>query len=254
MKEICASRMLVVCAMAALLFAGCKNGKNSTTAAKSAGEPSQPSGTMTLRGMYSYMADAALFADCATGARWPVATEGDNAALERAYLSERTTPGAPLLVTVEGRTEPRPRIDGPGEGSVLIVERFVGASPEQSCASMDAVTLEDTHWQLLELNGRPVEVHEGGKAPYLELNSKKSSAYGFGGCNRFFGSYRSTGETLEIGALGATRMACPEGMDREQELFSTLGTVNRYEIHDVELMLFAGETRVARFEARAPAE
>ncbi len=251
MNDLSASRMLLASAMAALLFAGCKNGKNSATAAEPTREPSQ---TMSLRGMYSYMADAALFADCATGARWPVATEGDNAALEQAYLKKRTAPGAPLLVAVEGRIEPHPRVDGPGKEPVLIVERFVRASPEQSCGSMDAVTLEDTHWQLLELNGRPVEVEKGGKAPYLELNSKKSSAYGFGGCNRFFGAYRSTSEALEIGALGATRMACPEGMDREQELFRALGTVNRYEIHGAELMLFAGEKRVARFEARPAPE
>ena len=81
------------------------------------------------------------------------------------------------------------------------------------------------------------------KAPYLELNSKKASAYGFGGCNRFFGSYETSGNSLKFGAMGATRMACPEGMDEEQELFTALGATTRYEIHGSKLMLFAGDTR-----------
>lgn len=92
------------------------------------------------------------------------------------------------------------------------------------------------------------------KAPYLELNSKKASAYGFGGCNRFFGTYQTSGQSLTLGAMGATRMACPDGMGQEQELFTVLGSVTRYEIHGSKLMLFADQKLVARFEARAPVE
>jgi copper homeostasis protein (lipoprotein) len=54
--------------------------------------------------------------------------------------------------------------------------------------------------------------------------------------------------------MGATRMACPEGMDQEQELFTALGSTTRYEIHGSKLMLFAKEALVARLEARAPSE
>lgn len=245
------ARVLAAASMAALILCGCKGGKPSVTAAQEA--PSASDATR-LHGMYSYMADASVFVDCQSGKRWPVATEGDNVALERAYLDNRATPRMPVLVTVEGHLESRPKMDGPGEETMLVVDRFVAVSPEQRCQSMDAITLEDTRWQLIELNGTAVVVTQGGKAPYLELNSKKKSAYGFGGCNRFFGSYQSTDRTLELGALGATRMACPEGMDREQELFATLGTVSRYEIHGAQLLLFADGKLVARFEARPSAE
>ena len=119
---------------------------------------------------------------------------------------------------------------------------------------MGAVTLEDTKWALLELKGKTITVEVNDNAPYLELNSKKASAYGFGGCNRFFGTYQTSGQSLTLGAMGATRMACPEGMDQEQELFTVLGTVTHFEIHGSKLMLFAEQNVVARFEARAPAE
>jgi len=50
---------------------------------------------------------------------------------------------------------------------------------------------------------------------------------GNGGCNRFFGSYKVTGDALEFGPLGATRMACPDPiMDHETALFKVL-EVNR---------------------------
>ena len=200
--------------------------------------------------MYRYMADAGLFRDCTTSQQWPVAMEGDNAALERAYGKAKVAPGSPLLVTVEGRVEPRPKMDGEGTEAMLIVQRFVRTSPGETCEGMIEVTLEDTYWALIELNGEPIVRTAGDKAPYLELSSKKSSAFGFGGCNRFFGSYEATDRSLKLGALGATRMACPEGMDREQELFTALAATRRYEIRGSELLLFADKTLLARFEAR----
>ncbi|MGB8330138.1 MAG: META domain-containing protein [Polyangiales bacterium] len=240
--------------LAALSVSGCKKGKDSSTAADEKRPAPTPSGTMSLDGMYAYMADAGTFEDCATRERWPVATEGDNAALERAYGKAKIAPGSPLLVTVEGRLDLRPKVDSRGKETALIVERFVRTWPRETCGTMQPVTLEDTTWALLELNGKTIDVQVNDKAPYLELNSKKASAYGFGGCNRFFGSYETSGSSLTFGAVGATRMACPEGMDQEQELFIAIGSTTRYEIHGAKLLLFADQRLLARFEARAPAE
>ena len=239
---------------AALTLSGCKKGKDSSNAADEKREPPPPSGTMSLQGMYTYMADAGIFVDCATQEQWPVAHEADNATLEREYGKAKIAPGAPLLVTVEGGLDLRPKVDGRGKETTLIVGRFVRSWPRETCGSMEPVTLEDTTWALLELKGKTIMVTVNDKAPYLELNSNKASAYGFGGCNRFFGSYETSGRSLTFGAMGATRMACPEGMDAEQELFAVLASTTRYEIHGSKLMLFADKALVARFEARAPLE
>ncbi|MGB5682845.1 MAG: META domain-containing protein [Polyangiales bacterium] len=244
----------VIGALAALLAAtGCKKGKDSATAVDEK-EAELPSGTMSMQGMFRYMADAGMFLDCATREQWPVAMEGDNAALERAYGKAEITPGAPLLVTVEGRLEPRRKVDAKGTETNLIVERFVRTWPGETCGGMSEITLEDTHWALVELNGKAITVNANDNAPYLELSSKKASAFGFGGCNRFFGSYEATGHSLRFSAMGATRMACPEGMKQEQGLFTALNATTRYEIHGSRLLLFADNTLVARFEARARPE
>ena len=124
------------------------------------------------------------------------------------------------------------------------------ADPKESSEIMAEPKLEDTYWVLVELGERVIAEKTPGQELFLELSSKKQSAYGFGGCNRFFGSYESSGESLSFGALGATRMACPEGMDLEQELFTALGKVTRYELDGGELRLLEGDALVARFEAR----
>ncbi len=84
-----------------------------------------PAGYASMRGMYTYMADAGLFTDCASGQRLPVAQEGDNAALEVAYSKARAGAGVPMLVTVEGRIEMRMPMEGPGPRPMLVVERFI---------------------------------------------------------------------------------------------------------------------------------
>jgi len=90
---------------------------------------------LAMRGMYRYMADAASFTECLTGERWPVMTEADNLRLERAYLAARREAGEPLLVSVEGRVELRPPMEGDVQVPSLVVERFVAVWPGQDCAS-----------------------------------------------------------------------------------------------------------------------
>lgn len=88
-----------------------------------------------LTGMFTYMADAATIALCGRE-RLPVAMEADYKALEAAYLNERPQLGQAILVSVEGRIEPRPSAEEsqPPRPS-LVVERFVGIWPRETCGN-----------------------------------------------------------------------------------------------------------------------
>ena len=86
-----------------------------------------------MRGLFTYMADAALFEDCVSGHRSPVAMEAGYLELERAYLELRREPGAPLLVTIQGSIEPRPPMEGDGEIDTVVVKRFEAAFPGEDC-------------------------------------------------------------------------------------------------------------------------
>ncbi len=92
-----------------------------------------PDGPLLMSGMYLYMADAAIFTDCRTGRNLPVAMEGDNRALEEAYLKARHHPGEALLVTLQGRIVERMPMEGPGPVAMLLPEKFHRVSPGEKC-------------------------------------------------------------------------------------------------------------------------
>ena len=71
--------------------------------------------------------------------------------------------------------------------------------------------------------------------------------FGHGGCNHFFGSYTAgEGGKLEIGPLGATRMACPqEIMNKEMAFMAMLGTTASYIRRGIELDLKDGAGVIA---------
>lgn len=94
-------------------------------------DPVEP--RLTLRGMYCYLADAGVFTECRTGWRLPVATEGDNRALESAYLAAGLEPGEEILATVRGRIARRMPMEGPGPVLTLIPEIFLGLWPGEDC-------------------------------------------------------------------------------------------------------------------------
>ena len=58
-----------------------------------------------------------------------------------------------------------------------------------------------------------------------------NQVFGNATCNRIVGTYERHGESLTIGPLGSTMMACPasEG-DQELSLFTLLATVDRFQI------------------------
>ncbi|MBI1799523.1 MAG: META domain-containing protein [Candidatus Eisenbacteria bacterium] len=202
--------------------------------------------------MYSYMADAGLFRECLTGRRIPVAQEGDNAALEAAYLRARQTPGETLLVQLEGRIVNRPRVEGSGHAQMLVVDRMIDARRGEICEPrVSAPGLENTPWRLVRLGDRAAGAGAGGRAIQVTLVSKERIVQGFSGCNRVTGGYALSGQKLRFGTLASTRMACAEGMDLEAAFLRALESTARWNIlgQRLELVDSAGVI-LARLDAR----
>lgn len=151
---------------------------------------------LTMRGMYRYLADAGTFTECLTRQRWPVAQKDDNAALEREYLKVRRAPGEELMVNVEGSVKLLPPMAGTGRRPILVVNRFIGVWPGETCGARFATSdLQNTYWKLTALNGKPVFVAEQQREPSLVLHSEKLRVTGSGGCNRMMGSMKSVETT-----------------------------------------------------------
>lgn len=200
---------------------------------------------LPLSGEFTYLADAALFRECLTGHRWPVAMEGDYPALERAYLEARPEPGAPLLATLEGRVETRPGMEGPPRRT-LVVERFSRVHADADCPR-DPVgpELTGTLWRLLALQGAPLEGPAGRRAPHLLLLDEGDGGRRFSataGCNMMSGRWRKTQDGLSFGPARSTLMACPpELAARERALSGALARATGHRLADGRLLLMDAE-------------
>lgn len=86
-----------------------------------------------LKGYFSYFADAALFIDCQTNEKYPVAMEGDYIALEKEYLNISQSGGEKYIVRLKGEYIERNKIEGEGRRKYLIVNKFIEIFPNQTC-------------------------------------------------------------------------------------------------------------------------
>jgi len=114
-----------------------------------------------------------------------------------------------------------------------------------------------TEWVLEDLCGRGVV---GEVQPTIAF-PKAGKVAGNGGCNRYFGAVRISGDRIEVEHVGSTRMACPPPiLDQEHRFLGALQKAKRLEI-DGETLLIHGAgcakplkfTRVAG-HGKAPAK
>jgi heat shock protein HslJ len=101
--------------------------------------------------------------------------------------------------------------------------------------------LEGTSWRAEEIDGAGVV--DGVQATLIFDAGQKVA--GLASCNRYFGTYRQTDDTLEIKPGGSTRMACPlVVMDQETKFLTALGAVRKARREGDTLMLLDGDGRV----------
>jgi heat shock protein HslJ len=121
--------------------------------------------------------------------------------------------------------------------------------PEEFHSSSGAgrVALEGPRWTLIELNGDPLAGQERGRLPYIHLDGGTTRFDGFGGCNRIGGVYTTKGDSLNIGPLISTQMACPDPqMELEHAFTRALGACRNWKIEGEVLSLSTHGRVVAR--------
>ena len=217
-------------------------------------EPSFIEPQLLLKGMFTYMADAATITICVDGQRLPVAMEGDYKALETAYRKANPQPGQPLLVSLEGLITQRPSMEeNRPPQTTLVVERFIAVWPRESCGNtLDEAPLRDTCWKLVRLGDEPVAAATKQREAHLVFASDEGLITGSGGCNRVIGSFELDGDRLRFGRMASTQMFCPDGMDQEKRFLEALEHVERYRIRGSHLeLLDSTGAESARFEAVA---
>jgi len=155
-----------------------------------------------MEGLYKYMADAALFKECLTGKYYPVAFEGDNVALEKAYVKDANGSGEFIKVEVKGKIVKRPKMEGEGEEDTLLVERFISMEKKKDCSEHhENVPIINNYWKLILLNGENVSTQENEREAHILLK------IGFNGvgelkmvtsCGIVMGRYKIEDQNIEI--------------------------------------------------------
>jgi uncharacterized lipoprotein YbaY/heat shock protein HslJ/uncharacterized lipoprotein NlpE involved in copper resistance len=239
---------------------GGSTSRDNTLRLSTSASPLEP--RLRMRGMYRNVADAGRFTECVTRQSWPVAQERDNQALEAAYARARRSPGDAVLVEVTGRVAMRPGADGGDRERTLVVERFGGARPGESCGSSSttappedtraASPLENTHWTLTRLGDSDVNAQAAQREPHFVLHSATQRVSGAAGCNQLLGGYRLEEDTrLTFGTVATSRMMCPSGMDVERRFLTALAATRTARVRGRTLELLDAKGRsLARFEAR----
>jgi len=205
-----------------------------------------------LHGMFRYLADAATFEECLTGRRYPVAMEGDYLALERAYTSlPNRTPGGPVMTSIEGNLTQRPPMEGTGTVTTVVVRRFVGLWPSQTCErAMSHASLTPQYWRIVSLRGAPVGPVANEREPHLILRGETGGYIATAGCDRLKGAYRISGPEIAFDPPGSAGPCPAELRQREATLLDVLAAARGWKIQGQALELFdASGTPIALLEA-----
>jgi copper homeostasis protein (lipoprotein) len=206
---------------------------------------------LKMKGMFRAVSDAPRFRECRSGLQWPVGRSGDYRALERAYIARRAAPGAELMVSIDGRIEQRPRMEGRFNQPTLVVMKFMRAMPGEKCEDRNAQAgLANNRWLPIRIGDQAVVVSRGEREPWIELDSRSKRVTGSGGCNRISGPYQAGDGTLRFGPLITTKTAC-RSMDTETRFLRALNDTRRYRILGRLMVLLDDRGRLlARLEER----
>jgi heat shock protein HslJ len=88
--------------------------------------------------------------------------------------------------------------------------------------------LEGTSWGLVSLTGNELLADT-----MITLEFSENEVSGTGGCNHYGGSYQISGNSLTIGDVFATEMACPEPpgvLEQEGDYLAALNVANSYQL------------------------
>lgn len=111
------------------------------------------------------------------------------------------------------------------------------------------ITLDSNKWRLTKIYTTDSVMLVPGTKAFFHFNIAGGKINGNGGCNSFGGKVTVDGNNLKLGNIFSTKMYCNEIQPVENEFFSQLQKVTRYEIKGKKLILFNADDAVLEFEA-----
>jgi len=131
---------------------------------------------------------------------------------------------------------------GIAAGGLRLVSVGAAALLMTACASVSLdEPFEGTPWRLVQLEGQTVYVagSDPKVEPRVQFSAGDSRVTGSGGCNSLSANYRRGSNTLRIGPVVSTRMACadPSRSDIEARFVAALEATNSFSLKGAQLTL-----------------
>lgn len=184
-----------------------------------------------LQGQYTYFADAGRFTECVSGLQMPVMQTGRNAQLEADYLALGQPPQTVARAVLFARITPEPAMEGDQKAISLHPLRVEEVAAQPLCESaFKAHPVGGTQWVLQALGTNALEPGQTNRIPDLKLDPEQGRFSGNNGCNQMVGSVELNGNRIAFSAVAATRMACMQGGDIEQQVMDALGKATRWNV------------------------
>ncbi|MEP6766543.1 MAG: META domain-containing protein [Gemmatimonadaceae bacterium] len=142
----------------------------------------------------------------------------------------------------------------PAVATVASVPTAAAAAPDSTDSKPPAMAqhIENRDWKLVSIGASATADGLASSGITLRLDSGKSQATGFGGCNRYNGKYTQHADSLKFGPLASTKMACAEPTAASVEMIylGVLPNVIGYRVDQTGLALYGTEGIVARFVSK----
>jgi heat shock protein HslJ len=105
----------------------------------------------------------------------------------------------------------------------------------------ELASLDTSKWYLTRIHRDTGVTEITRKKAFIRFNEAKGSAGGNGSCNSFGSTLKLNGNTISFNDIFSTKMYCEEVQSIEDNFFSQLQKVTRYEVKGKTLLLFAGD-------------
>ncbi len=115
-------------------------------------------------------------------------------------------------------------------GVTLAVLAIVGCRPAEPAINLKT-------WRVVALGDQVAPVGAGGHYLTMYFGPGTGRLSGFAGCNQYNGPYTLIGDSLTIGPVVSTKMACIESMDLESRFLSALPALTHWQVTDSTLTL-----------------